>query len=307
MQEISQPLLIIITGPTAVGKTSVAIRLARKFNTSIINADSRQVYREMRIGTSMPSEKEQSEITHYFLGHRSVTEEYDASRYEIDVIHLLNDWFLHKRQIIMAGGSGLYIDAVCRGIDDLPSVDPEIRKRIRKEYEESGIEQIRKLLKEKDPEYFAIVDANNPHRMLKALEVYDITGRPYSSFLTGQTKQRNFKTLMIGLDLPRQELHKRINSRVDGMMADGLLNEVKSLLPFRNRNALNTVGYKELFAFLDGHYTFEEAVDKIKAHTRQYARRQLTWFRRYSNIRWFHPSDMDGILDYIRKNVNHNN
>jgi len=291
--------LIIIAGPTGVGKTATAIRLARELNTSIINADSRQVFREMVIGTAMPTTREQSEIKHYFLGHRSIHQDYDASRFENEVIDFLNEWFISQRQIIIVGGSGLYIDAVCRGIDDLPSVNPEIRRKIKNELETSGLAGIRERLKSVDPAYYGTVDINNPRRMMKALEVYDTTGRPLSSFLKGTMKKRNFNAIMIGLDIPRKELHERINNRVDAMMSAGLLDEVRGLYTTKRLNALNTVGYKELFGYIEGRYSLEEATANIKAHTRQYARRQLTWFRRYSIIRWFHPDDITSILEFI--------
>lgn len=302
MRENSKPLLIIVTGPTAVGKTRVAADLAKKLGTPVINADSRQVYREMRIGTAMPSEIEFSEVKHYFFGHRSISEGYDASKYEYDVIGFLNNWFARNHQIVMAGGSGLYIDAVCRGIDDLPSVDPEIRRKLKIDYETFGIRTIREMLKSADPEYYGSVDLNNPRRILKALEVFEMTGRTYSSYLTRTAKERNFRSLMIGLDMPRHELHERINQRVDNMIADGLLDEVRSLLPLRHFNALNTVGYKELIEYLDGNYPLDEAIEKIKAHTRQYARRQLTWFRRYPDIQWFHPDETEKIMEYVKIN-----
>ncbi|HEX2395978.1 MAG TPA: tRNA (adenosine(37)-N6)-dimethylallyltransferase MiaA [Bacteroidales bacterium] len=301
MREKSKPLLIIVAGPTAVGKTRVAVDLAKELGTPVINADSRQIYREMRIGTAMPSADEFSEVTHCFFGHRSISEEYDASRYENEVIYFLNDWFARNHQIVMAGGSGLYIDAVFRGIDDLPSIDPEIRRKLKSDYETSGIRVIREKLKSVDPEYYNMVDVHNPRRILKALEVYEMTGRSYSSYLTRTAKERNFRSLMIGLDMPRHELHTRINERVDKMIADGLLDEVRSLLPYRHLNALNTVGYKEMIDFIDGNCSFEEAVENIKAHTRQYARRQVTWFRRYPNIRWFHPAETVKIMEYIKE------
>lgn len=298
-----KPVLVVIAGPTAVGKTAVSVRLAKDLNTSIINADSRQVFREMQIGTAMPDLKEQEGVNHYFLGHRSVVDGYNASQYENEVLGFLNTWFPGNRKIIMVGGSGLYIDAVRSGIDDLPAIDPEVRKKVRKHYEKSGIEEIRKELKEKDPHYFENVDIHNPRRMLKALEVFEMTGKPYSSYLTGQPRERNFRTIMIGLDRPRQELHERINQRVDEMMSRGLVEEARSLVPLRNHNALNTVGYKELFDFFDQKCTLEEAVEKVKAHSRQYARRQLTWFRRYQDIRWFHPSDYSSILRFVISNM----
>jgi tRNA dimethylallyltransferase len=301
MQENSKPLLIIVAGPTGVGKTQLAVFLAKELGTSVINADSRQIFRETLIGTARPTVEEQSGVAHFFLGHRSISAGYDASKYESEVVKFLDDWFKSHNNIIMAGGSGLYIDAVCKGIDDLPSIDQVIRQKIRKEYEDYGIELLRGKLKETDPDYYRIADLKNPHRIMKALEIYEMTGRSYSSFRTGTTKRRFFNYIMIGLDLPRHELHERINKRVDDMMKAGLLTEVESLIPFRHLNALNTVGYKELFAYIDGNSTLNEAIENIKAHTRQYARRQLTWFRRYPGIRWFHPGETGNIIKYIKE------
>jgi tRNA dimethylallyltransferase len=291
--------LIILSGPTASGKTTLAISLARHLHTGIINADSRQVYKEMTIGTAAPSREEQNMAKHFFVGHRSIHQPYNASQFEQDVIALLNHWYADHDLMIMAGGSGMYIDAVCRGIDDLPTVDAAVREHIHEEYRLTGIEGIRSRLEKADPVYFQKVDRNNPQRIMKALEISEMTGRPYSSFLTGSYKERKFKTLRISLDMPRKELHDRINKRTEDMMSNGLLQEAQLLFPFRSLNALNTVGYKELFSYFEGKTTLNQAVEKIKDHTRQYARRQLTWFRRDKDTNWFHPSDFTEILNCI--------
>jgi tRNA dimethylallyltransferase len=284
--------LIVIVGPTAVGKTARAIQLASDLGTEIINADSRQVFREMIIGTAVPSKDEQTEVKHHFLGHHSIQETYNASSFEQEVIAFLHTWFNTHQNIIMVGGSGLYIDAVCKGIDDLPSVDKVVRKKIREEYENGGLTGIRLKLKEVDPDYYEKVDLDNPLRIMKALEIKEMSGKPYSSYLTGRPKLRNFNIVKIGLDLPRKNLHERINERVDRMMAVGLLEEVSALYPCRHLNALNTVGYKELFDYIDGKCSLDAAVEKMKAHTRQYARRQLTWFHKDKDTRWHHPDEL---------------
>jgi tRNA dimethylallyltransferase len=297
---MSKKRLIIIAGPTGVGKTSAAIELAKLLKTEIINADSRQVYKEMIIGTAVPTAKELGEVKHHFVSHRSIHEKYNASQFEQDVIAFLDNWFTDHDWIIMAGGSGMYIDAVCYGIDDLPDIDPLIRKKIHQNFAEIGLEGIRLKLKEVDPLYYQKVDLNNPQRIMKALEVSEMTGRSYSSFLTGQPKARKFEIVKIGLDLPRNELHDRINTRVDQMILSGLLQEAESLYPFRRLNALNTVGYKELFAYLENQSTLVEAIEKIKGHSRQYARRQLTWFRRDPTLHWFQPSSLPEIFAYLQ-------
>jgi tRNA dimethylallyltransferase len=295
--------LIIVAGPTAVGKTSVAVEIASKLTTEIINADSRQIYREMKIGTAVPSDDQQSSIKHHLLAHRSVREYYNASMYEVDVIGLLKVLFNRYEHVVMSGGSGMYIRAVCSGIDNLPAVDREVRSLLRKEFNEHGKDFMLEKLKRADPAYYDIVDRNNPKRILKALEVYAQSGYPYSSFLTGSTKNRDFSTIKIGLDRDRNDLHNLINTRVDQMMKAGLLDEVSKLYPYRHLNALNTVGYKELFAYMDGCISLEEAVDQVKSHSRQYARRQLTWFRKDREFRWFHPDDLDTIMDYIYQKI----
>lgn len=295
--------LIIILGPTASGKTSLAIEMAEKLNTEIINADSRQVYHEMIIGTAMPDKYQLSRVKHHLIGHKSVSENYNASMFECEVLELLESLYTKKQSVIMTGGSGLYIDAVCRGIDQLPSVDPVIRQQLKDFYRLNGLEAIRRMLRDVDPEYYAKADVNNPKRILKALEIYEMTGRPYSSFLSGRNKQRSFNILKIGLNMDRNILYDRINKRVDAMMAGGLEEEVRSLYTYKGCNALNTVGYKELFEYLDGNISFEEATDLIKRHTRQYARRQLTWFRRDKEIKWFTPDNITEIFNYISEAV----
>ena len=291
--------LIIIAGPTAIGKTSLAINLAQHFNTEIISADSRQAYREMVIGTAMPSVDQLAGVKHYFIGHHSIHDHYNASIFELEAVEILERLFIHNDVAIMVGGSGMYIDAVCKGIDEFPTVDGTIREQLRNEYNSTGIKGIRAKLQLTDPEYYKKVDLNNPLRILKALEIVEMTGRPYSSFLTGKIKQRGFSTIRLGLDMPRKDLYNRINNRVNDMMAGGLLEEARNLYPYRKLNALKTVGYKELFDFLDGNCSLEQAVDKIKRHTRQYARRQLTWFRRDKDTHWFTPYEINEILDYI--------
>jgi len=291
--------LVIIAGPTAVGKTSLAISLAGKLNTEIINADSRQVYREMRIGTAVPSEEQLSAIKHHCVMHKSIHEPYNASMYEMEVLEILEALFERKNIVIITGGSGMYLDAVCRGIDDIPQVDQEVRKMLVEQFEEGGLEGIRQKLKSVDPEYYERVDLNNAKRILKALEISEMTHRPYSSFLTGRAKKRNFRCIKAGLDMQRGDLHNRINERVDAMMDAGLLEEARQLFGFKHLNALNTVGYKELFEFMESKHSLQETINRIKAHTRQYARRQLTWFRKDPDLRWFHPSDIHGLSEYI--------
>ncbi len=300
---MSPKTLIIIAGPTAVGKTAAAISVARYFKTEIINADSRQVYREMIIGTAAPTIEEQGTVRHHFAGHRSIHEPYNASMFEQEAIGLLDTWFQTHDVMLMSGGSGLYIDAVCKGIDDLPTVDPAVREEIHHLFRSEGLEGIRIRLQKLDPAYYLRVDLSNPQRIMKALEIQAMTGKPYSSLITGQSKSRVFKTVKIGLNIPRNELHDRINKRVDQMMDSGLLTEAHQLHAFRHMNALNTVGYKELFGYLDELTSLEKAVEKIKDHTRQYARRQITWFNRDKEFTWFHPESYQAILVHIQEHI----
>lgn len=295
--------LIAVVGPTAVGKTEMAVKLAQWFSTAVVNADSRQVFREMKIGTASPDDSAMSGVPHYLVGHLSVVQSYNASMYESDALKILEGLFRKHDKVILTGGSGLYVQAVCRGIDNLPSIDPQVRNRLKTELSAKGIDWLCDEIKQKDPAYYRQVDRKNPNRMLKALEVHEMTGLPYSGFLTRHPKSRDFSCLYIGLDLPRAELHSQINQRAEQMMRKGLLNEVKSLQPYENLNALNTLGYKELFRYLDGSIALTDALGQIKAHTRQYARRQLTWFRRISDIRWFHPSNFEDIVEYICVNT----
>lgn len=283
--------LIVIEGPTAVGKTAVGILLAQKLGCSIISADSRQFYREMKIGTAVPSSDELALVKHYFVGHKSVIEEYNIASFETDVISLLPQLFKQNPFVVMVGGSGLYIDAICNGIDDMPNTDPEIRKYFNNLFDSEGIEVLQKRLFDLDPEYYGIVDLKNPVRLKRALEVVTQTGKPYSQLRLNSKKERFFNIVKIGMTRDRQELINRINQRVDEMMKSGQLEEVRSLLPFKDYNALNTVGYKELFDYLEGGCSIEQAITNIKTNTRRYAKRQMTWFKRDPQIVWYHPED----------------
>ncbi len=295
--------LVIICGPTASGKTALAIEVARHFGTEIISADSRQIYREMRIGTAVPSPEELAAVKHHFIRTKSIFDYYNAFMYETEVLALLEDLFRRMNPVVMAGGSGMYIDAVCHGIDDIPTVDPAVRQQMLVFYEQEGLEGLRRRLREVDPEYYGQVDLNNPKRLLKALEISVQSGRPYSSFLTRTRKERPFRTLKVGLDLPRQELYDRINRRVLQMVEEGLTEEARRLLPHRHTNALNTVGYKEIFDHLDGKITLDEAIERIRANTRKYARKQLTWFRRDPEIRWFRPEEKEKVIEWIKRKM----
>jgi tRNA dimethylallyltransferase len=273
-------------GPTASGKTNAAIKLAEKLETEIISADSRQFYKEMSIGTAKPSREQLDRVKHHFIGHLSVTEYYNVSRYEIEALEILASLFKMKDYAIMAGGSGLYIDAVCKGIDELPDPSPELRDKLKADYKEKGLEHIQHLLRDLDPEYFEVVDIKNPNRVLRALEVCIMTGRPYSSLRKETPKHREFQVLKYGIDIPRSQLGRRISARVDSMVKSGLLNEVRSLEEYRHLNALNTVGYKEIFDYFDGKSCIHAAIEKIKTNTRRYAKRQMTWFKKDKEINW---------------------
>lgn len=298
-----QNTLIVLTGPTGIGKTDLAIEMALALNTEIISCDSRQFYREMNIGTAVPSPGELAKVKHHFIGHRSVTGNYSSSLFESDVMGLLPGLFKSYGTVIMAGGSGLYIDAVCRGIDDIPDVDPEIREFYIRKYEKEGIEGLRAELRIVDPEHYSRVDLRNYKRMLRALETTASTGQPYSSFLKREFRERDFRIIKIGLNCDRNVLYNRINARVDSMIGAGLEEEVRSLVPFRERNALMTVGYREFFDFFDGKISREKAVELIKRNSRRYARRQIIWLGRYNDIAWFHPSQRDEIIQYVRETI----
>jgi tRNA dimethylallyltransferase len=298
-----KPLLVVIGGPTGIGKTSTGIKLAKSFNSEIISADSRQFYKEMSIGTAVPSAKELSEIKHHFIHNLSVDKIYNASHFENDVLELLNNLFKKNKVVFMVGGSGLYIDAVCSGIDYLPTIPTDVRLKFQSLYEDKGINEVKRLVEQTDPDYYNKVDKQNPKRMLKALEVYEVTQQTYTSFLKNQKKTRSFNTLKIVLDMNREELYNRINKRVDTMIEEGLVEEARKMLPKRELTPLKTVGYKELFEYFDGNIQLDEAITQIKNHSRAYARRQLTWFRRYNDINWFNPKDINLMLNLIQKEL----
>lgn len=291
--------LLVITGPTAVGKTALCIDIAKHYGIPIINADSRQIYRELRIGTATPTEEQLRSVKHYFVGSISIDDYYNASMYEQDALTLLDEQFKHSPIQLLTGGSMMYIDAVCNGIDDIPTIREDIREEMKRRYAEEGLEVLCEDLKRLDPEHYEIVDRKNHRRVIHALEICYQTGTTYSSFRKQEKKQRPFRIVKIGLNREREELYNRINQRVDQMMDDGLLDEVRSLQDKRSNNALNTVGYKEMFTYLDGTWSLEEAVERMKGNTRRYARKQLTWFKRDEDIQWFHPSQKEDILKYI--------
>ncbi len=295
--------LIVIAGPTAIGKTAQSIAIAKQLNCPVISADSRQFFKEMSIGTAKPSQEEMQGVPHYFIGSHSITEEYNVGKFETDVLALLEQLFKTNDRVILVGGSGLYIDAVCRGFDDLPEAEPEIRERINALYESKGIQGLQEFLKELDPIYYDQVDLNNRQRLSRALEVCITTGKPYSELRKGKKVKRNFNVVKIGLNIPREGLYARINKRVDDMMENGLLNEVQSLIPFKNLNALQTVGYKELFHYLEGGTDLATAVEAIKQNTRRFAKRQLTWFRKDEEMKWFEPEEVDKIMEYIKEKL----
>lgn len=292
--------LIVLAGPTASGKTMTAIKIALALNTEIISADSRQFYKELSIGTAAPTALELSTVKHYLVHHLSIFDKYDVSDYEHDVIYLTNQLFKKHNAIVLTGGSGMFIDAVCDGLDDIPDINDETRKKISDLLQDHGITCLQELVSQYDPEYYSIVDKNNPRRLQRALEVYFQTGIPYSSFRKKQKKKRDFKILRYALLWDRDALIERINKRVDIMMHDGLLDEVRTVYPYRELNSLNTVGYKELFDFLDGKCSLEDATDRIKINTRQYAKRQMTWFRKNDEYKWFAIEETDDIISSIK-------
>ena len=294
--------LIVVCGPTASGKTKLALQLAQHFSAEVISADSRQVYKELKIGSAPPSEAELNEVKHHFIASRNLDEDYNAGAFEKDVLTLLDKLFQVNKYAILVGGSGLYIDAVCNGFDKVPSSFPELRKQLQDLYEAEGIEPLQQKLKELDPAYYAKIDLSNPQRLMRALEVCMGTGKPYSLLREGKKNTRDFRIIKIGLELPRDVLYKRIDARVDEMMKAGLLEEAKNLISKKELNALQTVGYKELFDFFESTTTLEEAVDLIKRNSRRYAKRQMTWFRRDKEIQWFGPDDLISVTQFIESN-----
>jgi len=295
--------LIVLLGPTGIGKTDISIDIARHFGCDIISADSRQFFREMRLGTALPSREQLAEIKHHFIGFLSVKDYYSSNLFERDVLGILPDLFKKNSVVLMTGGSGMYIDAVCDGIDDIPDVDPEIREKFARKYKEEGIEGLRIELKLLDPEHYEKVDLKNPRRIIRALEICETTGQPYSGFLTKQKRRRDFEIIKTGLKRPREELFDRINRRVDLMIRDGLEEEVRNLFGFRHLNALNSVGYREFFDFFDGKTTRDKAIELIKRNTRRFAKRQITWWSKDEGIRWFGGDDKEQIIDYLTTSI----
>lgn len=293
--------LIVITGPTAVGKTALCMQVARHYDIPIVNADSRQLYRELPIGTAAPTAEQQQAVRHYFVGTLGIDDYYSASMYEQQVMTLLPQLFAVSDYALLSGGSMMYIDAVCNGIDDIPTVDDQTRSLMKQRLADEGLEALVEELRRLDPEHYEIVDRQNPRRVVHALEICHMTGRTYTSFRTAHKKQRPFQIVKIGLNRPREELYARINRRVDLMMEQGLEEEARRMFPHKGVNALNTVGYKELFDYFEGRWSLNEAVERIKGNTRRYARKQLTWFRRDQSMRWFHPDQSEQIKTYIEE------
>ena len=291
--------LIIVLGPTAIGKTSLSIQLAKHFNTEIISADSRQFYKELLIGSAPPSAKELSEVKHHFIQHLSVSQDYNVGKFEEDAILNIEELFTKNDKVIVVGGSGLYIDAICKGFDKMPETPSEIREEVISLYKKNGIDFLQNEVQQKDPFFYNEVDRNNPQRLLRALEVMYSTNKTFSSFRNKKDKKRNFKIIKIGLETDRELLYNRINERVDIMMENGLLQEVKSLTHFKNKNSLQTVGYKELFEHLEGKITLEEALNKIKQNSRRFAKRQITWFKKDRSTTYFSAENLDKIIEFI--------
>ncbi|HNO48242.1 MAG TPA: tRNA (adenosine(37)-N6)-dimethylallyltransferase MiaA [Chitinophagales bacterium] len=294
-----QKYLIVIAGPTAVGKTKVAIEIAKYFDTDIISADSRQIFRELNIGVARPSEEELNTVKHYFIANKSIDEYVSAGTYECEVLELLNTLYQKKDIVVLCGGTGFYTNAVLNGFDEMPEINPEIRNELNEIYKNEGIVPLQEKLRILDIDSYNKMDIKNPQRVIRALEICIGTGKKYSDFKTKKSIERNFMPIKIGLDLPKEILHKNINNRVDKMMEEGFLDEAKSVYEHKKNNALQTVGYKELFDFLDHRTSMEEAVELIKLHTRQYAKRQMTFFKKDKEIQWFAPNEIDNMLQFI--------
>ena len=291
--------LIVLIGPTGVGKTELSLRLAKLFDTCIVSADSRQLYADLKIGTAAPTTEQLQQVQHYFVGTLNLTDYYSAAQYEVEAMNLLGQLFTEHSTVVLSGGSMMYVDAVCKGIDDIPTVDTDTRRMMLDKYEAEGLERLCAELKLLDPEYYRTVDLKNPKRVVHALEICYMTGKTYTSFRTRRTKERPFRILKIGLVRNREELYDRINRRVDRMIADGLVEEARRVYPYRSLNSLNTVGYKEIFKYIDGQWTLPFAIEKIKQNSRIYSRKQMTWFKRDEEIRWFHPDREAEIIEYI--------
>lgn len=295
--------LLVVIGPTGVGKTELCLTIAQHFLIPIINADSRQIFEELPIGTAAPTAEQQQRVKHFFVGNHHIQDYYSASMYEQDVLSLLDRLFKKHHIALLSGGSMMYIDAVCKGIDDIPTVDEGTRTRMKERLAQEGLPALVEELHQLDPEYWEIVDKDNPRRVVHALEICHMTGKTYTSFRTNSTKERPFRIIKIGLNRPREELYERINARVLGMMKDGMEEEARKVYPYKGLNALNTVGYKELFDYFDGNITREEAIYKIQSNTRRYCRKQLTWFKKDSQTHWFHPDNIEEIINYITDSI----
>ena len=291
--------LIVIIGPTAVGKTQISLNIAETFRCPIINADSRQIYRDIPIGTAAPTAEEQKRVKHFFVGQLALDEYYSAAQYEADVMKLLPQLFQTHDNIVLTGGSMLYIDAVCKGLDDVPTVDKETRLKLKQKLQEEGLEKLVQELRLLDPAYYEACDRKNPKRVVHALEICYMTGQPFSSFHRNTSKKRQFDIVKVGLQREREDLFGRINSRVDVMMGQGWLDEARKVIPYRQCNALNTVGYKELFKYIDNEWELNFALEKIRRNTRVYAKKQMTWFKRDPEVRWFHPDEEQQVLKYL--------
>lgn len=303
---MTKKYLLVVVGPTAIGKTSLGIALAKRFKTEVVSADSRQFYKEMEIGTAVPSEEELQAAKHHFIQHISVTQNYSVGDFERDALQKLKELYLEKHVAVMVGGSGLYVDAVVYGLDGFPEVDPSIRESLNIRLKSSGIVALQEELKIRDPEYHSAVDLQNPHRLIRALEICIGTGKPYSSFRKDKVSKRAFEPIFIGLTAPREIVYDRINTRVDLMVKSGLLEEAQQLESLKHLNALNTVGYKELFKFFEGEWSLETAVEEIKKNTRRFAKRQFTWFRKNEEIQWFdHATPFEEIISFAEERIIH--
>lgn len=300
-----RPKLFILLGPTGVGKTELSLFMAEFLHSPIFNADSRQLFRDIPIGTAAPTPQQQQRVKHHFVGTLNLSDYYSAAQYEIDAMRLLTRHFQHNAYALLTGGSMMYIDAVAKGIDDIPTVDAETRRIMMERYEKEGLEPLTQELKIMDPDYYSIVDLKNPKRVIHALEICYMTGKTYTSFRTNKAKERPFDIVKIGLKRDREELYQRINRRVEEMIAQGLEEETRRVQAYRNTNALNTVGYKEMFQYLDGDFTLEQAIEKIKQNTRIYSRKQVTWFKRDESIHWFHPEQKDEIFQLLEQETSH--
>lgn len=298
---MNKPTLLVLIGPTGIGKTELSLSIAEHYHAPIISADSRQLYADLKIGTAAPTEEQLARIPHYFVGTLKLTDYYSAAQYETEVMQKLKDLFLENNIILLTGGSMMYIDAICKGIDDIPTVDSDTRTLMMQKYEQEGLEQLCRELRLLDPEYYAIVDRKNPKRVIHALEICYMTGKTYTSFRTQTCKKRPFQIIKIGLKREREELYARINQRVDDMIQNGLVDEARKVYPFRKLNSLNTVGYKELFNYFDGIWDLPFAIEKIKQNSRIYSRKQITWFKRDNTIEWFHPDQKEEIIRYINQ------